>query len=104
MYQTELKCGIPCHVITVHVSLQMMSGVLRKVLEECERCQLSSVSIPAIGAGVLKFPNSPLDIVNAVNSYLSSAAYSGRHLKRIVLVGRDAETFKEFRGLLEVIM
>ena len=100
----ELKCRIPCHLITLHASLQIMSRVLKKVLEECERRELSSVAIPAIGAGVLKFPNSPLDIVNAVNSYLSSVAYSGQHLKRIVLVGRDAETFKEFRGLLEVIM
>lgn len=102
----NLQCKHVIHAVGMQYkgrdSERSMDQLVRKVLDECERLKVRSVAIPPLGAGTLKFPNSPDIIVGSINTFLSSGACHS--LKKIVLVVDCADLHDTFRKSLETLM
>ena len=83
-------------------SSQEMEAMMMKIIEECDRLQVTSVAIPAIGTGALGFSDEVITsiMVRTISSYLERSPYTS--IKKVILVAFLDTTFKKFQDEMGV--
>ena len=81
---------------------QEMEAMVIKIMEECDRLQVTSVAIPAIGTGALGFSDQVITsiMVRTISSYLERSPYTS--IKKVILVAFLDTTFKKFQDEMGV--
>ena len=81
--------------------LQILEDIIRKCLEEADRCGATSIAFPALGAGNLGYPSNVVAriMVGTVATYIKTHQAT-TSLETVKLVIYMHETFKEFESAL----
>ena len=93
---------LQCFTFYYSTLSQEMEAMFMKILEECDRLQVTSVAIPAIGTGALGFSDQVITsiMVRTVSSYLERTPNTS--IKKVVLVAFLDTTFKKFQDEMGV--
>ena len=86
------------------IPLQAMKTMVANIMAGCDRLQVSSVAFPAIGTGMLGFPDSVVAkvMLQAISSYLQTHSLST--LKRVFLVIFSDKTYKAFHSQFQTTL
>ena len=89
---------------TMVIPLQAMKTMVANIMAECDRLQVSSVAFPAIGTGMLGFPDNIVAkvMLQAIYSYLQTHLHST--LKRVFLVIFSDKTYKAFQSQFQTTL
>ena len=81
--------------------LQVLENIIRKCLEEADRCKANSIAFPALGAGNLAYPSHVVAriMVGTVATYIKTHEAT-TSLETIKLVIYMQDTYKEFQDAL----
>ena len=81
--------------------LQVLENIIKKCLEEADRCGATSIAFPALGAGNLGYPSHVVAriMVGTVATYIKSHQDT-TSLETVLLVIYMKDTFKEFEDAL----
>ena len=75
--------------------------MLSNIMAECDRLGVSSVAFPAIGTGVLRFPDDTVAkvMIQTISTYLST--YPSTSVKQVFLVIFEDRTYKAFQSVMQ---
>ena len=88
------------HILCIH-SLQGMERMLSNIMAECDRLGVSSVAFPAIGTGVLHFPDDTVakTMIKAISTYLHK--HPSTTVKQVLLVIFEDRSYKAFQSAMQ---
>ena len=84
--------------------LQVLENIIKKCLEEADRCGATSIAFPALGAGNLGYPSHVVAriMVGTVATYFKSHRYANS-IETVLLMINIQDVFKKFQKMLLII-